>query len=454
MTPEAPTETRAPWLQFQAPKLVARAVAMISDRRHREHLLTVLLQLLSLGLSMATFRLAASWFGAVGFGEYALARRALSVVTFPLLLGLGTSLPRFATQHRPGFGSGDGASYLLAALLIAAPVLLVTTVVIGVFPGPFAGLVFGDVGFTSLSRPTLAAVVGLYLHMLVFSFLVGQFRTGAASLLQLINVAVAPGLAVVVSGGDVARALLCLGAISATTSIVSAVEVAKGLDLRAAAHQPLAPRIWDLLGFGIPRVPGELALFGMFALPTFVAAKRLGIEEAGLLSFGMSLIQLIGSFFAAGAVLLLPQTGRMLAEGRSDRVAVLVAWVLGLAVAGAIAMVAVVEATLGPLIGLLVGPRLAEGASSARLLLLGAVPYVAYIVLRGPLDAVSRRPHGSINLGIALGVEISWLAAGGTPALGVPFSLTILGLLMVLSWSRAFKSRTLQNTEVTLCYDS
>jgi len=419
---------------------MARAMSVAGDRRHREHLLTVFLQLASLGLSVATFRLVASWFGTLGFGEYALARRALSVVTFPLLLGLGTSLPRFVSQQRTGTGSADGASYFLATLLIAAPVLLMTTVVIGAFPGTFASLVFGNSGFAALSRPTLAAIVGLYLHMLAFSFLVGQFRTKAASLLQLINVAAAPGLAVMVSGGDVGRALLWLGAISAGTSIATILEAAKGLGIRAAAKGPLISPIRDLLLFGIPRVPGELALFGLFALPTFIAAKRLGAEGAGFLSFGISLIQLVGSFFAAGAVLLLPQTGRMLAEGRSDRVATLVTWVLGLAIAASVAMVVAVEATLGPFVGMILGPRMSGGASSARLLLPGAVPFVIYIVLRGPLDAVSSRPHGAVNLAIALAFESSWLAAGGLPEIGVTMALAILGMLMMASWNRAFKS--------------
>ncbi len=423
-----------------AVSLLARGSAIALGRRHRGHVLTVVLQLLSLGLSMVTFRLAATWFGAAGFGEYALARRALSVVTFPLLLGLGTSLPRFASRHRAGSGSAGPASYALATLLIAGPVLLVSAALIGAMPGRFAGLFFGDPGLASLSRPTLAAIVGLYLHVLVYSLLIGRFRTGAASLLQVINVAAAPALAVFASGGDVRRALLWLGAISAGTSIAAALAASRGLGLRAASRGPLAGPIRELLAFGIPRVPGEVALFGLFALPVFVAARRAGVEQAGLLSFGMSLIQLVGSVFAAGAVLLLPQTGRMLAEGRSGRVALVVAWSLGLAIAAAAAMVAAMEATLGSFIGMILGPGLAGGAASARWLLLGAVPYVAFIVLRGPLDAVSTRPHGAVNLAIALAVEALWLAAGGTPDLGLPMALAVLGALMVVSWNRALRA--------------
>ena len=429
------------------------------------HILTIAIQLLSLAVTVATFRLAATYFGGVGFGEYALARRAMSIVAFPLLLGLGTSLPRFATRYRPDSGSPGSASYALATLLIAAPVLAIAVATIACLPEPFAKLVFGDARFAWLSRPTLASIVGIYLHTLAFALLIGRFRTVAASVLQLVNAAIAPAFAVVVARGDVARALLWLGAISAITSILAVLASVQGLGARvplvvldqcsawycehwsgttsgtqnSQKRTNLGRSIKDLLAFGIPRVPGEVALFGLFAMPAFVVARRAGVEAAGLLSFGMSLIQLVGSVFAAGAVLLLPITGRMLVEGQTDRVARLVAWSLGLSLAASLALVVAMEATLGPFVRLVLGPELAKGESSARWLLLGSVPYVAYIILRGPLDSLSTWPHAAINLSIALTVEALWLAAGGSPEVGLPASLVVLGVLMAISLRRAFR---------------
>lgn len=422
----------------------------VAEPWHQTHGLTVAIQLLSLALTVATFRLAATHFGGVGFGEYALARRAVSLVAFPLLLGLGTSLPRFASRHRPGSKSPGPASYALATLLIAAPALAITAATIACLPEPFARLAFGDARFARLSRPTLAAIAGLYLHTLAFAFLIGRFQTVAASCLQLLNAAIAPALAVVVAGGDVARALLWLGAISTVTSILAVSWAVRQTwasasfagwvrDTRTTTALNVVA-IKDLLAFGIPRVPGEIALFGLFAMPAFVAARQAGVEAAGLLSFGMSLIQLVGSVFAAGAVLLLPITGRMLAEGRSDGVARLVAWSLGISLAASLVLVVAMEATLGPFARLILGAELAGGVAPARWLLLGSVPYVAYIILRGPLDSLSARPHAAINLGIALAVEVFWIAAGGSPEVGMPAALLVLGVLMVDSWRRGLKA--------------
>jgi ribose transport system ATP-binding protein len=409
--------------------------------RYRTHALTVAIQLLSVALSVATFRLAATAFDGAGFGEYALARRALPIVTFPLLVGLGTSLPRFATRHRPGSGLPDPASYALATLLIAVPLLLIVGIMIVVRPSAFARLVFGDARFARLACPTLAAIIGLALHTLAYGLLLARFRTVAASLLQLINAALAPTVAVIASRGDVASALTLLGVIAAVTSLAATSMAVRGLGLRAAAREPLAGPIKDLLAFGIPRVPGEFALFGLFALPAFVAAKRSGIESAGLLSFGMSLVQLIGSLFASGAMLLLPITGRMLADGRPDRVARAVAWSLGLSIAASTILVVAMEAALGPIASLILGPELAQGIAPARWLLLGSIPYVAYIVLRGPLDSLSARPYAAINLTLALAVEIAWLAAGGSPEASMPAGLLVLGALMIATSLRAVRQR-------------
>ena len=45
--------------------------------------------------NLLTLKLAFLVFGAQGFGEFAIARRAMNLIGFPMLIGLGISLPRF-----------------------------------------------------------------------------------------------------------------------------------------------------------------------------------------------------------------------------------------------------------------------------------------------------------------------------------------------------------------------
>jgi O-antigen/teichoic acid export membrane protein len=93
-------------------------------RRHADSLLVTLTgQALTLaGLFLIT-RVSVQAFGAIGFGEYQVARRTLAVVAFPLMCGLGVSVLRFIAcdiSRREEVGTWMLSAFCLTAILISA----------------------------------------------------------------------------------------------------------------------------------------------------------------------------------------------------------------------------------------------------------------------------------------------------------------------------------------------
>ncbi|RUL87635.1 hypothetical protein TsocGM_11535 [Tautonia sociabilis] len=386
---------------------------------------------------MLTFKLAALAFGVEGFGAYAVARRAISILAFPMMLGLSVSLPRCVASLPAGKGGGKGGVFLLAAWLIAVPGMAALTLGAATRPGAMAVLMFGRGGHEELVWPTVAAVLGLCGHTIVYGFEMGRMRLGAAGTLWLVNLAAVPPAAVALSGGEVPRALLGLGIGWSVASAVAGLSLAAGLRIGT-------PRAWgaalrELVRFGVPRMPGDLAMFGLFAVPTILVAHRSGLEPAGLVSFGLSLVQMIGSVFTAAGMLLLPIVSRLRADGRIGEARRLVDRSLMASLAAGVLIVLAAEASLATVITMLLDEGFTPAAGLARRLLPAAVPFVAYIVLRGPIDALDVWPHNAVNLGLALAVTSAVMIFGSGPMEAATASLagfSVLGLASIWSVRR------------------
>ena len=101
------------------------------------------------------------------------------------------------------------------------------------------------------------------------------------------------------------------------------------------------------------------------------------------------------------------------------------------------------EATLATVVSLFMGQSFLPAVEPVRWLLLGAIPYVTYMVVRGPLDALKVWPHNSINLTLALATVVSLMWFGSayiTAPVALLLSLLLLGVLSILSWQKILKS--------------
>lgn len=394
--------------------------------------------LLLCGLFLTT-RASAAAFGAVGFGEYQVARRTLAVVAFPLMCGVGVSMPRYVAR-----GIGDRkevATWLLSGGILAAMLIAVFLGLGTWWSAELGRWTFGIGGGRWLVLSLLLAVAGTFCHTLAYAAMRGLSRFRSAAVLQVVDGGLAPLAGVLLAGGRVERALGITGGLWITIGCVVFVRICWQWARPAPSAMGVCGATRALFIFGAPRIPGEVALFGLFALPAYAAVYRNDIVGAGFLSVGLSLVQAMATVFAASGFVLLPYWSRAAksAEARlvaRKRVGVLV---IASGLVTALAMV-LFQIFLRPVVRLLLGPLAEAGLNDIRYVTFGAVPYVIYLVLRDYFDAISVFPMNTVALTAAIAIQAALLSGRW---LSVPLatagSFLALGLFMVALWAASLR---------------
>jgi O-antigen/teichoic acid export membrane protein len=389
--------------------------------------------LLLCGLFLIT-RISVTVFAPVGFGEYQVARRTLAVVALPLLCGLGISMPRYIARDiadKAAVGKWIFSSAVLAAGLICLLLVLGTRL-----SGEIGRLVFGRSSRDTLTFALLLAVSGMSSGTLAVAGMRGLSRFRIAAALQVINGALVPLAGVALCGGRVERAFHIAGTLWIVIALAVFVALGREWAPPSVSLQEIGRGIGKLFIYGIPRVPGDVALFGLFALPAYAAVHRNNIVGAGFVSVGLSLVQAIATVFASAGFVLLPYWSRAArtAEGlgvAKRRIGLLLAASVVMATLGMILL----QLVFHPVVHLLLGSLASAGDHNIRYILFGAVPYVVYLVLRDYFDAISVFPMNTVALSAAIGIQAVLLS---TRHLSIPaataISFFMLGLLMTVLW--------------------
>lgn len=391
---------------------------------------TFLVEFLVLGASLVTLRLAATHWGAAGFGDFVLARRALGWIQLPALLGMHLALARFvamaeaAGEFKAAAGYLRGGGQLILASLIGLVALLL------VFQTPLAFLLLGNDAATDTIRAVALAVAGLVAHTVAYGALRGRRRTRAANALQALSLGIVPLAVITLPDVTVVRYLTFTGGAMLIAGALVAAAMARGV--RDAAPTPAETGVLrsELLAYGAARVPGELALGALFALPVVLAAHRSGAVAAGQIGLALSLLQLIGALFSPLGQAMLPALSARVATGELAAVRRMVRLTALGGVALATVAVVVVVATTPWVLSRFFGPEFVPAAPMVRLVVIAGIPYGMYVLLRAVLDALHCRPLNARNLVMALAIFLVVALAVGTTvglALGIVVAMSVLG---------------------------
>lgn len=396
-----------------------------------------------MGASLIMLKLAAAYAGPSGFGEFVLGRRVIGFIQLPTLCGMGLALTRSVAIARAS-GRADGEwKYLDASLLITVCTSAVAVTLL-VTKAPLVGRVaLGGASMAPLALALAPGVAGLILHGVAYGMLRGRQTMVPANVLQGINLGLVPLVVFVFPGLSVPQILIRIGLAQLTIASIALVTI------RVRGPRPVSlRRTWtyagpELLRYGAPRVPGEFALGAMNALPVMAAAHYSGPVVAGQIGLGLSLLSLLGSVFAPLGQVMLPSISGRIAAGEVDGLSRGI-WLLTAVCAGLTALGVLGVELLAPwLLPAVFGPGFAAAVLPVRVIVIGAVPYVLYVVLRNVLDAIHVAPLNAANLFTALTVFGVLLAIGRNSAivpLAVLAATTVLGGLTAWRAHRALKA--------------
>jgi O-antigen/teichoic acid export membrane protein len=390
-------------------------------------------ELTVMAASIFVLKLAADFLGAVGFGEYTLSRRATGLLYLPLVMGLGVAAPRYIAISRAGALAGySPGAFAVAALTAGLLPALVVIALMNLGPAAASTILFGNPSMTRLVPAATLALGGIATHGLVYAVFRGHGEMNVANTLQLLNNGIIPVAAFLLAPHDAAAVLAVTGIAWIATSGITLAFLLFREKKQIAAARSVRDHLRLLLRFGIPRVPGEFALVGLFALPALIALRAHGVVPAGQFSAGLSLLSVVSSVFAPIGLVILPRASAQAAVGDLAGLRRLVIRILSGGMILVIIAVAIGELLIPPFVRWYFGPEFLVAVPVFRACLLGAIPFVVYVLLRNILDALDVRALNSRNLIITLVLLLALCLLKPdilSMAMSLVASLTLLSIL-------------------------
>jgi O-antigen/teichoic acid export membrane protein len=401
-----------------------------ASRKWGDHLLTYLAEGLVMLGTIAVYKLAAMRFGDEGFNVYAIVRRTTSFILPFAMMGMAVAVVRSVAMCPDA--AGRWALARTAGLLLLGLAVVVALLFL-LFPAQLAFLIFGDATAAAYALPIGGMVLGQMMHVLLYSYWRGARQMVRANILQAVNLAVVPVLAFLLP-------TTLTGVLELTALIWTATTVPLFLFLLVRNGTPPkgAGRLGDLLRYGLPRVPGDLALAALLTLPVYLVNHVEGLESGGQVAFGLTLLNLVGALFAPISLLMLPSVANALSRGDRAGVVREVQRTRNGTFVIALAMVLLFMPLSGPLLDWYVGGAPPGLVAACRILFSAALFFALFIALRSLLDAWFVQARNSINILWALAL----FAAGAAAYLFVwpvrDFLLAMVPLsfllLAVLTW--------------------
>jgi O-antigen/teichoic acid export membrane protein/predicted O-methyltransferase YrrM len=368
------------------------AVAPPGSNIRRDYVTTFVTEILVIASWLVAFRLVAVQYGTGAFGEYALSRRAFSLLSPLVVVGLDVAIARYVA-YAVSRRSRTVGGYAGTALVVMAITVGVTAIILRLLPGPVAFLLFGSSSYASLVTPLPVMLTGSCMHVVSYGFFRGRSQIQRANLLMALNQAAVPVAAVYI-GRDIHTILLLMGAGWMAVSVVFLVMTRPSIaGFRKDAR--------ELLTFGLPRVPGDFLQLALFALPGILVAHIVDVSTAGIVAFGVAALGMLGTGLAPVSFVLLPAVAGMFARGWHDQVRDRVTEIVRIAVPVLVVGIAVLELFARPIVADYLGAQFASGADVLRLMIVGALPWGLYVTLKSVIDARYVRPINAMNMAIA-----------------------------------------------------
>lgn len=368
--------------------MIQRVLAHLRTRQGRDQLSTFAAEGLSMLGMVLAYRLAANM-GKQDLDLYVVVRRTVSFIYPLLLIGAAVGLMRFVAMAADPMRQ---RAYLRGTLRWVAPLGLVLAAIGLIWSKPIAWVLFGPDAGVDLVAPLALMIAGISVHGVGYSYLRGKGTLTLANSVQVWALALAPCIALVVFK----EMSMILWATGIAWLVVAVLAIAR--DLLAPSQASSKRERAELLRYGLPRLPGDMALGALLTVPVYVVARTHGLAESAELGFGTTLLNFVSAVFSPVTLLLLPASAAQLAAGDHHGLSTRIGRMVRIMLLASLGIMLAFEVSADLLLDLYLGDAGETYVFSARVVFLGALPFGFYFGLRSVLDAYYHTPRNGVNL--------------------------------------------------------
>jgi O-antigen/teichoic acid export membrane protein len=425
--------------------MIKRVKSIFSTKFGKDVMITIFGQIIVLIVAFGLNKVLSVRLGTAGFGEYNIIKRTTDIITYIMLTGMGIAIPKYLATHRERGDKETIARYTISGLLIITLLSLILIIVLLLLRVSFAQILFGTNGYDSYIPAMLLYAFSLSLTNFAYSYFRGMDSFYKYNLTQIIVQLVTLILAIIF-GGNVLTLIYVWGLVIGCYGIYTCLSISISHYQKANIKlfkMELKPYIKELASFCIPRIPGEFILFGFTGIPLILINKTLGIETTAYFSVAISINTLINPFFSFVGLVLLPLVSKSVVSNEFSA-AVKKVKVLGVIYFLVATLAILFIVTFTPfVINILFSPNFLPSIPIIHIMILAVLPNAFYLLLRNPLDAVSKTPYNTINLGISFLVLII-LTLLSSDSTGYAYSFlaaySLLGILTGITWYRCCRN--------------
>jgi len=209
----------------------------------------------------------------------------------------------------------------------------------------------------------------------------------------------------------------------------------------------MLPYAKELLIYGVQRVPADFGLAALLSLIAIFTAHTAGVEQAGNVAFGVSMLSAAGSLFAPIGIVLLPHSSQMVANLELEKLRYYVRKILAVSIILTCIGVIFFFIFAEKVIDLYLGTTFQGISSTAKLIALGVVPYAVFVSMRSILDSYYLRAVNAKNIVISLvcfvmcgGISLVLSADYRFLVMEFVFALLFLSILTLIDIRKIFRN--------------
>jgi O-antigen/teichoic acid export membrane protein len=362
--------------------------------RTRDYLSTYVTNAIMMALSLAVFRLAHEFLSEDGFAHYSLLRRTYAFILPAVSLGLPVAIPRYVVRRYADAKDGSHVLYLIAGIFISVAAFGLFCLLTLPLRHEWSRLFFGRAEYAYLMDALIPLVGGSLIHIAAYSYLRGSMHISHSNCLLVANMGLIPVFALFIAS-DVAAAFRYTGYLTLAASVIVAFWLYRAE--RLVSHRGIASACRELLIYGIPRVPGDLAYYGLMLAPTTITAHVVGVREAGFVAFGTAIVNMIQQLVRPISTVLLPEATLLIARrdhaGLTRKLVKLLATTIPLTLLITVFYVILAR----PILNVYLDTPSHELVVATQMIVPSAVLLNVFVLLRSVVDAAYRLPLNGVS---------------------------------------------------------
>lgn len=372
------------------------------------------------------------------YSEYAIINKSSAVVSFVMAMSLGIAIPKYIASQKALSDDIGVFHYLFAALQIVLVFSLLVIVIILSLSSNFADLFFNSDNIGYLYGLLIFAF-GTTISTIISAYYRGIDAYVVFTSLQVFGTVMGI-IPLVFVRQSITQYFIVRGIGLIFISIILYHRIFKkymGLLIGTRSISIDKSIYQKLLVFSLPRIPGEFILFSLSALPLIIINRRFGNYATASLATSLGLVGSITPFFSIIGTMLLPYVSKSVALGTTSlmqkRVTILI--LLYIILAGiSILLIYTIPKFF---IYILFSSEYYQFANEVRIISISTLFQSLYLLLRNPIDAVSKIPFNTFNLIVTFIILIFVLTIlDNLTAIcwGINFAFMILGLNSLITW--------------------